>query len=407
MAGNLETRPYSGLIALFVAVFATVLGVGMAVPLLPLFAHRLGGDGLHIGMLSAAFAFSRLVCAPWFGRRSDAGGRKRWIVGGLLLYGAISISLGQIANLALLVGVRALHGVAGAMLMPLMQAYAGDVAPRGREGRVMGMYGAVALAGLGLGPVLGGFVNDHAGAQIAFLVAGLLAAAGAVMCALWLPAATVTRERAPERATSWGTLLRHPAIPGLIVFRFCHVVCVGMVWAFLPLYATTTGALSTTTAGLVIGLGIFCSGVLNIPMGTLADRIDRRRLVLAGGLIGAGGIFFLGEAHGAFHFMLASVCFGVGGGVAIPAAMAMVARHGQHTSAMGAIMSLMTSVHSAGMLTGAMVGGLVMDRFALATMFPLGATLLLGGTLVFAFTTRTRTLRPASLPAHAMPLSLH
>jgi MFS family permease len=399
MNGNTRIQPSPGLFALLFAVFVTVLGVGMAVPLLPLYAHRLGGDGLHIGMLSAAFALSRLVFAPWFARHSDSHGRKAWIVSGLALYAAISAALGRIHDLDTLVAARALHGIAAAMLAPLMQAYAGDLAPRGREGKLMGMYGTTVLAGLGIGPLVGGVVNDHLGSGAAFLLMGALAALGAAACALRLPPVREEAHvRAAESPARWEILLRDRVIAGLIVFRYTHVVCVGIVWAFLPLYVTTTSPLSSAVAGLVVGLGVLSSGLVNLPMGALADRVDRRRLVVAGGVIGAWGIFSLGGADGLGEFVIASTCLGVGGGIATPAVMAIVTRHGQRNAAMGSMMALMTTVHGAGMMSGALLGGLIMDRFALAGAFPAGAALLLGGTLAFVLCTTAVRPRRSDVP---------
>jgi MFS family permease len=407
MGSNLQKRPRQGLAALLFAVFATVLGVGMAVPLLPLYAHRLGGTGLHIGLLSGVFAFSRLVCAPWFGRHSDCHGRKGWIVTGLVLYAAISVLLGQIRDLNALVVARAFHGVAAAMLMPLMQAYVADLAPRGREGKLMGMHGAVALVGLGIGPILGGVVNDHFGIGAAFFIMGALAAAGAFACAIHLaPVEKETRATITEPPASWEMLLRDRGIAGVIVFRFCHVVCVGIVWAFLPLYVTTASTLSSSAAGLVVGLGILSSGLLNLPMGALADRMDRRRLIVAGGLLGAYGILSVSAAEGLRDFIVASACLGIGGGMAMPALMAIVARHGQHNAAMGSMMAFMTTVHSAGMIAGALLGGFIMDRYALIGAFPAGAAIMLGGTCAFLVCSTTRSSAP-EVPSTPLPIPLH
>jgi MFS family permease len=142
-------------------------------------------------------------------------------------------------------------------------------------------------------------------------------------------------------------------------------------------------------------------------MGALADRTDPRRLILAGGLIGAVGIFSLGTAHTLLEFAVASACFGVGGGMATPAAMATVTRHGHRTAAMGAMMALMTSAHGAGMMAGAMLGGWVMDRFALGGVFPAGAGILLGGTLAFALCSWVTAPRTSQLPARTLPIPLH
>ncbi|HKK90411.1 MAG TPA: MFS transporter, partial [Desulfobacteraceae bacterium] len=71
---------------LFFTIFTTVTGVGMVVPLLPVYADELGASGLYVGMIFGAFSFSRVLFLPYWGRLSDAKGRKPFILAGLAGY---------------------------------------------------------------------------------------------------------------------------------------------------------------------------------------------------------------------------------------------------------------------------------------------------------------------------------
>ena len=75
---------------LFFSIFATVTGVGIVVPLLPVYAHDLGASGFYIGLIFGVFSISRTICLHYFGRRSDEKGRKPYIVTGLFAYSIIS-----------------------------------------------------------------------------------------------------------------------------------------------------------------------------------------------------------------------------------------------------------------------------------------------------------------------------
>ena len=74
---------------LFFSIFATVTGVGIVVPLLPVHANDLGASGLYIGLIFGAFSLSRTIFLPYFGRLSDKKGRKPFIVAGLFSYAVI------------------------------------------------------------------------------------------------------------------------------------------------------------------------------------------------------------------------------------------------------------------------------------------------------------------------------
>jgi len=148
---------------LFFSIFAVVTGVGIVVPLLPVYAHELGASGLKIGLIFGAFALSRTAFMPYFGRISDKKGRKPFIVVGLFAYAIISIAFIASTDVETLILIRFLHGIASAMIMPTAQAYIGDITPSGREGFTMGVFNTSIFCGLSIGPVLGGVINNHFG----------------------------------------------------------------------------------------------------------------------------------------------------------------------------------------------------------------------------------------------------
>ena len=78
--------------ALFFSIFATVTGVGIVVPLLPVYAHNLGASGIYIALIFGSFSISRSAFLPYFGRLSDKKGRKPFIVAGLFSYSLISFA---------------------------------------------------------------------------------------------------------------------------------------------------------------------------------------------------------------------------------------------------------------------------------------------------------------------------
>ncbi|MFY9707506.1 MAG: MFS transporter, partial [Desulfobacterales bacterium] len=125
-------------ITLFFSIFSTITGVGIVVPLLPVYARNLGAGGLYIGLIFGAFSLSRIFFLPYFGQLSDRKGRKLLIVTGLLAYTVVSIAFLMSNTIGSLILIRLVQGVASAMLMPVIQAYVGDITPAGREGFTMG-----------------------------------------------------------------------------------------------------------------------------------------------------------------------------------------------------------------------------------------------------------------------------
>ena len=67
-------------LVLFVAVFASTLGVGFIGPLMPLYARDLGATGVTLGMIFSGFSMARFIFTPIIGRLSDKRGRRVFLV---------------------------------------------------------------------------------------------------------------------------------------------------------------------------------------------------------------------------------------------------------------------------------------------------------------------------------------
>ena len=374
---------------LFFSIFAAVTGVGIVVPLLPVYAHDLGASGLYIGLIFGAFSISRTIFLPYFGRLSDIKGRKPFIVPGFFAYALISVAFVYSNTVDTLIVIRFFHGIASAMLMPVIQAYIGDITPKGREGITMGMFNMSLFLGLSLGPVIGGTLKDHFSLRGSFLCMGLLALIGFFLSLFLLPPKISEPAIAHTKRTfSWKMVLADRHVVGLFLFRFAYVFCVGIIWGFIPLLADMEFAASGSLIGVLVMLGVFISGLIHVPMGYLADRVSKKLIVTVGGLMISYAIFSFEWASRIEDLVIATVFFGLGGGISMPALMAMAVLEGSRINAMGSIMAVMTVAHSLGMLCGALVGGLMMDFFQLRWAFPLGAVVMMSCTGIFLIGTQ-------------------
>lgn len=359
------------------------------VPLLPIYAHGLGASGLYVGLIFGAFSISRTLFLPYFGRLSDVKGRKPIIVPGFLAYALISVAFIFSEGVNTLILIRFFHGIASAMLMPVIQAYIGDITPSGREGTTMGFFNMSLFLGLSIGPLIGGVIKDTFSLDASFICMGALALTGFFLSFGLLPPTTTERAaKSPKEAFSWKTLLFDRHLVGLFLFRFAYVVCVGIIWGFIPLYADRQFDASSSQIGVLIMLGIFISGVMHLPMGYVADRVSKKLMVVTGGLIVSYAVLSFEWAGRVQDLVLASIFFGLGGGISTPALMAMVVLKGNETKAMGSLMAVMTVAHSLGMLCGALMGGVMMDFFHLRWAFPLGAAIMIICTGFFLAGTR-------------------
>jgi len=359
------------------------------VPLLPIYAHDLGASGFYVAAIFGSFSLSRTIFLPYFGRMSDKKGRKIFIVTGLFVYTIISITFLAAENVNHLIIIRLLQGVGSAMIMPVSQAYIGDIAPPGKEGFVMGCFNLSAFMGLSLGPLIGGLLNDRFSINASFLSMGALAGIAFLVSLFWLPSAKnekkiCRREKVPG---SWNVLLRDRQMAGLFIYRFSYASCIGIAWGFLPLLADLEFNLTSSAIGFLLMLGTAVSGVAHIPMGYMADRIDKRLMIVTGGLLAATGFFFFVKANNVNNLILGNIIFGLGGGISTPAIMAEAIKKGNITNAMGSVMGLITMAHSLGMFAGAFIAGIIMDFSSLNYAFFTGTCIMAGGVILFYLST--------------------
>lgn len=371
-------------VTLFFAMFTTVTGVGIVVPLLPVYANDLGATGVYVGMIFASFSISRTLLLPLFGRLSDQKGRKPFIVAGLAAYTLISIAFVFSENIETLILLRFVQGAASAMIMPVVQAYVGEITPAGSEGYAMGLFNLSMFLSLSLGPLMGGGIKDIWSLDAAFICMGLLSGIGLLLCIFFLP--PISGEKVKNRQNKIiprSNFFKDKVLVSIFIFRYAYVACIGVIWCFLPVFADTEFGLSSSMIGVLVMLGVFISGLLQLPMGYVADRADKRMMIVCGGIISTIGMILPYWATSFYDLVTAVSIFGVGGGISMPAIMACAVIKGDEKKAMGSVMSIMTVAHSLGMLTGSMAAGLAMDYLSLRLSFPCGTFIMAVGTLVF------------------------
>jgi MFS transporter, DHA1 family, multidrug resistance protein len=394
---------YKVFATLFFAIFAAVLGMGIVVPLLPVYAHDLGASGLYIGLIFGAFALSRSFFLPYFGRLSDRKGRKGYIAAGLASYAVISIAFLFAADVKALIAIRFIQGIASAMIMPVVQAYVGDITPPGREGFIMGLFNMSMFFGLSFGPLMGGVIRDRFSLDAAFICMGILALFGFLLSWLFLPPVrteSVVRHHRPP--TPWGRLLKDRVTLALVVFRLTYTAAIGVIWGFMPILADIRLGLDSTGIGFLVMLGVFIAGCLNTPMGWVSDRYNRKLLVIVGGLVVCASLVLYTTAVAFEDLVWGGILFGIGGGIAMPALMAIAVEKGRSSHSMGAIMAILTVAHSVGMLAGSLLAGLMMDWYSLELAFHFGAVIMLTGVALFVALTVGKQMN-APLPSSTLP----
>lgn len=182
--------PRGALLAVFLVVLVDMLGFGLVVPLLPIYARQFQASAPQVTLLFSIFSVCQFFATPFLGAWSDRVGR-RPILSLSLIGSALSYVLLAWAtqhgwtNLAMGLMVLYLSRVIAGLTagnISAAQAYISDVTTPSQRAKGMGILGAAFGIGFSIGPAAGGILAYKLGASAPAWFSAGLSLGAAVLC---------------------------------------------------------------------------------------------------------------------------------------------------------------------------------------------------------------------------------
>ncbi len=395
---------------LWTTVAVDLLGFGIVVPLLPLYARHLGAGPASVGLLLAAFSAAQFVSAPLLGRLSDRIGRKPLLIVSLAGTAAASLLTGLAGSLWLLVVARLLDGASGGSVA-VAQASATDMVGPDDRMRVFGLLGAAYGVGFVIGPAIGGLAA-LGGARVPFYVAAGIAGLNAVVAIRRLP--ETRPERGPEtdsegRAVprdSMGTILRRIAAPAVVTVML--IASFSAFEATFALFGQRRLGFGLAAIGAVFAMvGVVAVVVQGGLVRPLAARIGDLGCLRAGLVAESFGLLLVPTVHARVGLVLPLLLIIAGQSLSTPALNALVvARAGPEGR--GAALGAQQGLSALARIVGPAVGGLSYQLLGVGSPFLEGAVAI-AGALVFSLVMRSGMTKSTRMvveaAAHRLPLS--
>src|SRR4051794_9918625 len=158
-----ELNPYRWiiLVGLITAAILEVLDTTIVNVALPQIAGNLGATSEEIGWVATGYILSNVIVLPMTAWLASRFGRKRYLVGSILLFLGASFFCGTSRSLLELVFWRIVQGAGGAALLSTAQATLREIFPREQQGTVQALYILGIIVAPTVGPTLGGWITDN------------------------------------------------------------------------------------------------------------------------------------------------------------------------------------------------------------------------------------------------------
>jgi len=350
-----------------------MLGMGIISPLMPIYATNMGASGFWLGVMYSGFALARMLAQPVTGWFSDQKGRKAIMVAGLSIYTLVSIGYGLAQNLPQLLTVRLVHGLASSMIVPIAQAYVGDICPKGKEGRMMGYFFMSMFVGIGMGPILGGTLTDAVSMNFAFGVMAALAALALLLMIVFVPRIEPLGRHSLQKPAPLSVVLKDNRVRAVCLYLASLGTLRMGIFAFLPLFIVKVLDLNVSVAGIIVSIYMFTEAFSQGFVGPIADMFPRKNLMVLGAILAPALALLIGRMGSAVSLVAVLIPVALLTNVGRIPALAYGVDAGAKYRRMGTGMGVINSAQDLGHFLGPISFGLVSDLMGIGSVFTIGA----------------------------------
>ena len=351
------------LLILFITIFIDLMGFGIFVPVVPIYARELNASESLVGDTGALFSLMMFIFTPFWGTLSDRFGRRPVILIALGISAVSYVMFAQATTLVVLIISRMLTGV-GSGNITAAQAYITDITPPEGRAKALGLIGAAFGLGFIFGPPLGSFVFDRLGVEWVGYVAAIMCVLN--MVAVWAFLPESLKEKMHGRKIRIKPIsgairaLREPRFRDLFIISFIYITAFSMMQMTIAMYWYDDYALNKTQIGnmfAIVGLG--SAIVQGTMVGWLQRTFGEKNLMIYGALmvaIGLGMIGFIPVEHFLPLSIVSIALLSLGNGSLSPTLLSQLSRNAEQQE-QGEVLGMNQSFGSLARIVGPALGG--------------------------------------------------
>lgn len=262
------------------------ISIDTYLPALPEIASSLGASDGMTQMSVTAFLFGLVLGPVVFGPISDAIGRRRLILGSLVFYSLVSLSIATAGSIEMLIGLRLAQAACGGTAIALARSMFRDLLSGDALARAMSILTMIILGAPIIAPFLGAMLLLAWGWRAIFVVLGIIG--GLVFIAAWrrLPETLAPEHRRPLDLAN--VLRGYVSITRSRVAVFYAIAggaAAGVLFAYLaaaPFIFIDYYGLEEQWFGVLFGIGIVGAWISQMINIRYVMMVGYRRIVLVG-----------------------------------------------------------------------------------------------------------------------------
>lgn len=370
------SRAGAAFAGIFAVTFCGLVAVGAVLPVLPRYVDGpLGAGKIAVGIVIGAYAITGLMLRPFAGRFADRRGRKPAVlIGSLLMAGGGFLYLLPL-GVGGLIAARLVLGAGEGTVFTAGSAWIVDLAPPGRRGRVIGLYGLAVWAGLSIGPLFGELIQHSAGYTPVWIFAGVMPLLGALIA---------IRVPDPFRPGKWlehehrSLIAREAVLPGAALAL--GSIGYAAVATFVVLHLDDRGV---GHGALVFGAFATMVVLTRLIGGDLPDRVGPARVATAAALVEAVGLTTIAFAYSLPVAIAGALAMGAAFSLLYPS-LSLIVVNQVSEARRGAALGTFTAFFDAGVGLGAPLAGAAAALSSYEGSYLLAAAIALGSATLIA-----------------------
>ncbi|HSU87100.1 MAG TPA: MFS transporter [Chthoniobacterales bacterium] len=349
----------SPLFLIFLTVFIDMVGFGIIIPVLPLYAEHFHATPVEIGWLTGIYSGMQIIFTPLLGRLSDRVGRRPVLIVSLAGTALGFLIMGWATSLPLLFAARIIDGATGGNISTA-QAYIADISTPENRSRSMGIIGAAFGLGFTFGPMIGGIMSRISYGAPFYFAAGL-AAVNVVLLYFILPESLSSEHRAhPQRRTSLAGVFQHgdARMFGTIVATyFFNITGFAIMTTLFALFTEKHFGFDAHQTGYLFGfIGIISVILQGGLIGRLVKMFGETALARTGLLLLSAALALLPLVPTVPTLLAVCALTAIANGLVNPTLNGLASQMIDRTW-QGRALGLMQSAGSVGRLIGPLLGG--------------------------------------------------